>query len=57
MSNKYKPYYNLFGNFWNKEHLMKMTKVELQKAGRENGIELDRRRKKETLVELLLDVL
>jgi len=57
MSNKYKPYYNLFGNFWNKEHLMKMTKIELQKAGRENGIELDRRRKKETLVELLLDVL
>ena len=55
--NKYKPFYNLFGNFLNRQHLMKMTKLELEKAGRENGISLDRRRKKETLVEQLLDVL
>ena len=55
--NKYKPYYNLFGGWLNKQHLMKMTKVELEKAGREHGIELDRREKKEKLVEQLYKVL
>ena len=36
-----------------KKDLKDMTKVELEKKGREVGIELDRRRKKATLVKQL----
>ena len=35
---------------------MKMTKVQLEKQGRKEGIELDRREKKEALVEQLLSL-
>jgi hypothetical protein len=35
---------------------MKLTKVELEEYGRTLGIELDRRKKKESLVGLLVDV-
>jgi hypothetical protein len=38
----------------NKEHLMKMTKVQLEREARKEGLELDRREKKETLVEQVL---
>ena len=34
-----------------------MTKVELEELGRQHGIELDRRLKKDTLVEQLSDVI
>jgi hypothetical protein len=35
---------------------MKLTKVELEEYGRTLGVELDRRKKKESLVGLLVDV-
>jgi hypothetical protein len=38
------------------DELMKLTKVELEEYGRTLGIELDRRKKKESLVGLLVDV-
>jgi len=41
----------------NKEFLMEKSPKELEKIGRKHGIELDLRRKKETLVDLLYDVL
>jgi hypothetical protein len=37
--------------------LDEMTKVELEALGRQNGIELDRREKKSTLVERMSDLL
>lgn len=39
------------------ESLGKLTKVQLEELGRENGVELDRRKKKATLIEELLAVL
>ena len=38
------------------DELMKLTKVELEEYGRTLGVELDRRKKKESLVGLLVDV-
>jgi len=35
---------------------MKLTKVQLEEYGRTLGIELDRRKKKESLVDLLVDI-
>jgi len=41
----------------NDKGLESMTKVELEELGRQHGIELDRRLKKDTLVEQLSDVI
>ena len=38
------------------DELMKLTKVQLEEYGRTLGIELDRRKKKDSLVGLLIDV-
>jgi hypothetical protein len=38
------------------DELMKLTKVQLEEYGRTLGIELDRRKKKESLVDLLVDI-
>jgi hypothetical protein len=38
------------------DELMKLTKVELEEYGRTLGVELDRRKKKDSLVGLLVDV-
>jgi hypothetical protein len=38
------------------DELMKLTKVQLEEYGRTLGIELDRRKKKESLVGLLIDI-
>jgi lysyl-tRNA synthetase class II len=52
--NKYKPWISAA---LNKEFLMEKSPKELEKIGREHGIELDRRLKIETLVDKLYDVL
>ena len=39
------------------ESLAKLTKAQLEKLGRENGVELDRRKNKATLIDELLTVL
>ena len=39
------------------DDLNRLTKLELEALGREHGVELDRRRKKATLVAELLEVL
>ena len=39
------------------ESLTKLTKLQLEALGREHGIELDRRKRKDTLVKELLEVL
>ena len=39
------------------DDLNRLTKLQLEELGREHGIELDRRRKKATLVAELLEVL
>ena len=39
------------------ESLAKLTKLQLEELGRTVGVELDRRKKKATLIEELLDVL
>ena len=39
------------------ESLTKLTKLQLEALGREHGIELDRRKRKDTLIEELLEVL
>jgi hypothetical protein len=39
------------------ESLSKLTKLQLEELGREHGIELDRRKRKDTLVKELLEVL
>ena len=39
------------------ESLAKLTKVQLEESGRTVGVELDRRKKKATLIEELLTVL
>ena len=46
--NKHKPYWSVS---MNKALLMEKSPKELEKIGRENGIELDKRKKKETLVD------
>ena len=38
------------------DELMKLTKVQLEEYGRTLGVELDRRKKKDSLVSLLVDV-
>lgn len=38
------------------DELMKLTKVELEEYGRTLGVELDRRKKKDSLVTLLIDI-
>ena len=47
--------------FWskqlNKEFLMKMSKADLEKLGRANGIEIDKRLKKQTLANKVYAVL
>ena len=54
MANKYKP-------FWsaqlNKLELMKLDTKKLEKIGKQHNIELDRRKRKETLVDELYEVL
>jgi len=53
-NSKYKPYLSVS---MNKELLMEKSPKELEKIGRANGIELDKRKKKETLVDELYVVL
>ena len=48
--NKHKPYVSVS---MNKALLMEKSPKELEKIGRANGIELDKRKKKETLVDEL----
>ena len=52
--NKHKPYWSVS---MNKALLMEKSPKELEKIGRENGIELDKRKKKESLVDELYAVL
>ena len=52
--NKYKPYLSVS---MNKELLMEKSPKDLEKIGRKHGIELDKRKKKETLVDELYVVL
>lgn len=49
--NNLKPY---ISKYLNRQHLMKMTKIQLEKLARKEGLELDRREKKESLVEQVL---
>tara|TARA_R100000656_G_scaffold33658_1_gene28939 strand:+ start:1446 stop:1622 length:177 start_codon:yes stop_codon:yes gene_type:complete len=53
-NSKYKPYLSVS---MNKELLMEKSPKDLEKIGRKHGIELDKRKKKETLVDELYDVL
>ena len=53
-NSSYKPYLSVS---MNKELLMEKSPAELEKIGRKHGIELDRRKKKETLVDELYVVL
>ena len=53
-NSKYKPYLSVS---MNKALLMEKSPKELEKIGRANGIELDKRKKKETLVDELYVVL
>ena len=46
--NKHKPYWSVS---MNKALLMEKSPKELEKIGRENGIEIDKRKKIETLVD------
>ena len=46
--NPHKPYWSVS---MNKALLMEKSPKELEKIGRENGIEIDKRKKKETLVD------
>ena len=52
--NEYKPYLSVS---MNKELLMAKSPKELEKIGRANGIEIDKRKKKDTLVDELYVVL
>ena len=52
--NKHKPYWSVS---MNKELLMAKSPKDLEKIGRKHGIELDKRKKKETLVDELYVVL
>ena len=49
-NSKYKPYLSVS---MNKELLMEKSPKDLEKIGRKHGIELDKRKKKETLVDEL----
>jgi|TARA_R110002110_G_scaffold387379_1_gene599219 hypothetical protein len=49
-ASEYKPFWSVS---LNKEKLMEKSRKELEKIGRKHGIELDRRKKKETLVDEL----
>ena len=53
-NSSYKPYLSVS---MNKELLMEKSPAELEKIGRKHGIELDKRKKKETLVDELYVVL
>jgi len=53
-TNTHKPYWSMS---LNKEKLMEKTPDELEKIGVEHGIDLDKRKKKETLVNELYEVL
>ena len=53
-NSKHKPYLSVS---MNKELLMEKSPKELEKIGRKHGIELDKRKKKETLVDELYVVL
>ena len=53
-NSSYKPYLSVS---MNKELLMEKSPKELEKIGRKHGIELDKRKKKETLVDELYVVL
>jgi len=53
-NSKYKPYLSVS---MNKELLMEKSPKDLEKIGRKHGIELDKRKKKETLVDELYVVL
>ena len=53
-NSSYKPYLSVS---MNKELLMEKSPKELEKIGRANGIELDKRKKKESLVDELYAVL
>ena len=46
--NKHKPYWSVS---MNKALLMEKSPKELEKIGRANGIEIDKRKKKDTLVD------
>jgi len=48
-----KPY---ISRMLNKEHMMNMSKKQLEKMARKEGLELDRREKKESLVEEILSL-
>ena len=51
---EYKPYWSMS---LNKERLMELDTKALEKIGRKHGLELDKRKKKETLVDELYVVL
>jgi hypothetical protein len=53
-NSKHKPYISAT---LNKEFLMEKSPKELEKIGRKHGIELDKRKRKETLVDELYDAL
>ena len=53
-NSKYKPYISVS---MNKEFLTEKSPKDLEKIGRKHGIELDKRKKKETLVDELYVVL
>ena len=53
-NSKYKPYLSVS---MNKELLMEKSPKDLEKIGRKHGIELDKRKKKEKLVDELYVVL
>ena len=53
-NSKYKPYLSVS---MNKELLIEKSPKDLEKIGRKHGIELDKRKKKETLVDELYAVL
>jgi len=53
-NSKHKPYISAT---LNKEFLMEKSPKELEKIGRKHGIELDNRKRKETLVDELYDAL
>ena len=53
-NSEYKPYLSVS---MNKELLMEKSPKDLEKIGRKHGIELDKRKKKESLVDELYDVL
>ena len=40
-----------------RESLSKLTKVKLEELGKEHGVDLDRRKRKDTLIDELLEVL